>query len=337
MSRVIDLDNLDYTPPAGLSHCHAQSVLAGSALRGYVVRRRAAALRAAAQATVLECRDGVRLLGHVSRQPGASRGCVVVLHGWEGCADSNYVLSAGAALYAAGYDVFRLNFRDHGATHELNEGLFHSCRIDEVVDAVRVISRRHAHGPVRLLGFSLGGNFALRVAMRAPEVLTSVITVCPVLSPRRTMHALDNGLWVYRWHFLKRWRRSLLAKAAAFPDRYDFGDLRRFRTLTETTEHVVRRYTAFPNLDAYLDGYAIVGGALSGLETPSLIITAADDPLIPSDDLADLARGDALAIELLDRGGHCAFLESYGLHSWIDRAVVARFGGHAHAAAPGGL
>lgn len=326
MSRDIDLGAAPYVPPAALRHHHAQSLLSGSIARGFTARRRAAALRAAASGAVLECGGGVRLLGLLSRQPGPSRGCVVVLHGWEGCAESNYVLSAGASLYAAGYDVLRLNFRDHGRTHALNEELFHSCRIDEVVDAVTLVAERHARGPVGLLGFSLGGNFALRVAVRAASgVLTRVIAICPVLNPKRTMHALEHGLWIYRRYFLSRWRRSLMAKARAFPERYDFGNLRRFRTLTETTAHFVQRYTEFPSLEAYLDGYSLVGTALAGLTAPSLIIAAADDPLIPSTDLAALARERALEIELHGRGGHCAFLANYRLESWIDRAVVARF------------
>ena len=31
----------------------------------------------------------------------------------------------------------------------------------------------------------------------------------------------------------------------------------------------------------------------------------------------------ALKIDVLARGGHCAFLEDYGLRSWLDRAVLA--------------
>ena len=120
-----------------------------------------------------------------------------------------------------------------------------------------------------------------------------------------------------------RWRRSLLAKAACFPELYDFGDLRRFPTLTATTEFFATRYACFPDLDSYLNGYAITGNALASLAVPAKIIAAADDPVIPIGDLADLASSPALRIEVFARGGHCAFLEDYGLRSWVDRAVLA--------------
>jgi predicted alpha/beta-fold hydrolase len=229
-------------------------------------------------------------------------------------------------LFAAGYDVFRLNFRDHGDTFALNRELFHSCRIDEVVGAVAEITRRYPADRTFIVGHSLGGNFALRAAARAPAAgisLTKVVAVCPVLRPASTMRALEEGLWVYRHYFLSRWRRSLLAKAACFPELYDFGNLRRFRTLTATTEFFATRYASFPDLDAYLNGYAITGDALARLSVPARLIAAADDPVIPIEDLQDVAATAALSIDVVPRGGHCAFLEDYRLRSWLDRAVLA--------------
>jgi hypothetical protein len=235
-------------------------------------------------------------------------------------------VSAGAALYDAGYAVFRLNFRDHGESFALNRELFHSCRIDEVVGALRTIVARHQAARTFVIGHSLGGNFALRAAARAPGAgiaLTKVVAVCPVLRPHSTMRALEEGLWVYREYFLRRWRRSLLAKAECFPELYDFGDLRRFPTLTATTEFFVTQYAGFADLDSYLRGYAITGDALAGLTVPARLIAAADDPVIPIEDLRDVAVTPALDVEVFPRGGHCAFLEDYGLRSWLDRAVLA--------------
>jgi predicted alpha/beta-fold hydrolase len=311
-----------FDPPAGLRHRHVQSLLAGWPWR----RPRAAGLLAAARDEIVECGAGVRLLGHYSAQPGPAKGLAILLHGWEGSASASYVLSAGGLLYDAGLSVFRLNFRDHGETFALNRELFHSCRIDEVVGALAAIARRYPSERTFIVGHSLGGNFALRAAARAPAAgipVTKVVAVCPVLRPASTMRALEEGLWVYRHYFLRRWRRSLLAKAACFPELYDFGDLRRFPTLTATTEFFATRYARFPDLESYLNGYAITGDALARLTVPTRVIVAADDPVIPIADLADVAVTPALTIDVVARGGHCAFLEDYGLRSWLDRAVLA--------------
>ena len=320
----------DFRAPPGLRQRHVQSLLAAWPLRQQMVQRRARTLVGGARSEILDCGDGIRLLGLYTPTSGPSRGLAILLHGWEGSADATYVLSVGARLQSAGFEVFRLNFRDHGETFALNRELFHSCRIDEVVHAVRAAIAAHPAPRTFVIGHSLGGNFALRVAVRAPAAgieLAKVVAICPVLRPHSTMQALENGLWVYRDYFLRRWRRSLLAKAECFPELYDFGDLRRFATLTATTEFFVKRYTSFADLDAYLSGYAVTGDALSGLSVPARLIAAADDPVIPVADLRDLATPRALDVDVLAHGGHCAFLESYRLKSWLDDAVLEEIGG----------
>jgi len=316
--------------PFGLRHPHLQSLLAGWPLRQQLQRRRARHLLEASRPEILDGGDGIRLLGLYAPARGPSRGLAILLHGWEGSADASYVLSVGARLHDAGFEVLRLNFRDHGETYALNRELFHSCRIDEVVQATRSAIAAHPSPRTFLVGHSLGGNFALRVAVRAPAAgieLAKVVAICPVLRPQSTMRALEDGLWIYREYFLRRWRRSLLAKAACFPDLYDFGDLRRFGTLTATTEFFVTRYTGYPDLDAYLSGYAVTGDALAKLAVPTRLIAAADDPVIPIADIDRLARPPALSVEVLPHGGHCGFLESYRLGSWLDRAVLAELDG----------
>ena len=135
------------------------------------VRRRALPLIAASEELLLDCGDGVKLQAfHASperrgREPG--KRMAVLLHGWEGSTDSTYVMSLGQTLFAAGFEVVRLNLRDHGATHHLNKDLFHSCRLPEVVGAIQALARRFPALPLSLAGFSLGGNFMLRVAAHA--------------------------------------------------------------------------------------------------------------------------------------------------------------------------
>jgi hypothetical protein len=317
-----------FAPPALLRSRHLQSLAPHWPWRRQSIRWQARALVESAESSILDCGDGVRLMGFPSAPRGSSRGLVVLLHGWEGSASSSYILSAGVALLGAGFSIFRLNFRDHGETQALNEGLFHSCRLDEVLNAVIRIREQHGQGCFGIVGQSLGGNFGLRIAARARASgleLDRVIAICPVLEPQSTMRALDDGPWIYRRYFLSRWRRSLAIKAALFPDVYDFGDLGRFRTLAAMTEFFVERYTEFPSLDAYLSAYAITGDVLAPLDVPSRIILAADDPVIPVEDVKSVASPDALELHVLEHGGHCGFVDRLAGPSWVDREIVADF------------
>ena len=114
----------DYRPPRWLRNPHLQSVLGSSALRRRRGLRALAISGAVTAEHIVDGGEGVRLQGFLSQMPGREpRGLVLLLHGWEGSADSSYMRLTAAQLLARGFDVFRLNFRDHGDTHHLNEDL----------------------------------------------------------------------------------------------------------------------------------------------------------------------------------------------------------------------
>ncbi len=318
-----------FAPPLWLRNAHIQSILPSLRLRKPFVARRAARLLAASRELLLDCGDDVWLLGLHSAQAAfdgpASRDLVVLIHGWEGSADSLYLLSLGGCLFERGFDVVRLNLRDHGPTHHLNVDLFHSCRIAEVVGAVARLQSMFPEQRLHIGGFSLGGNFALRVATRAPQrgiSLASAFGVCPVLRPHSTLAALESGWFAYRQYFMLKWRRSLRIKERCFPDRYDFSRLLEIDTITAMTDFMVRHYSEFPDLDTYLSGYAIVGDALAGLSVPSHILFALDDPIIPARDLPDLAQPPCLSLTTTSLGGHCGFIDRPVRESWVDRRVL---------------
>jgi uncharacterized protein len=325
--------DLGFAPPRWLANPHLQSILPSLKLRRPFLASRARALLACADTQIVDCGDGVRLMGHYSSQTAAGRApardLAILLHGWEGSADSLYVLSLGAHLFDLGCDVYRLNFRDHGPTHHLNEDIFHSCRLDEVVGAVRCIQAAIPDRRLTVAGFSLGGNFALRVAARASSAgirLERAVAVCPVLRPHSTMDVLEDGWFVYREYFISKWKRSLRRKQELFPQRYDFTTILAQRSIKAMTEIMVERYSEFRDLDAYLSGYAIIGDVLAKLDVPSHILFSLDDPIIPACDLHELARTPALEITTLPYGGHCGFMDRFNAESWADRQVARSMG-----------
>jgi predicted alpha/beta-fold hydrolase len=284
-------------------------------------------LLAHSEPQIIDCGDDVRLLGYYSRHADAAktaRRLVILLHGWEGSVESNYVLSLGATLFARGCDVFRLNFRDHGASHHLNRELFHSCRLPEVVGAVKSIQQLFAPADLCLAGFSLGGNFSLRVAARASRAgikLRHVVAVCPVVRPQRTMQVLTRTR-IYSNYFVRKWKRSLALKQSSFPDDYDFSDLQALNDLYAMTDLLVRKHSEFADVDEYLTGYSLVHGALASLDIPAHVIASLDDPIIPAEDWAELARIPNLTLELTRYGGHCGFMRGFAQPSWVDETAT---------------
>jgi predicted alpha/beta-fold hydrolase len=315
-----------FRPAPWLRNAHLQSTISSLPPRSWLIRARARELRARAEPWLLECGAGVRLLALYSKAQNAPapRRTAMLLHGWEGGAHALYVQSAGAELLRRGFDVVRLNLRDHGGTQALNRELFHSCRLPEVAGAVAAVAARVAPGRLYLGGFSLGGNFMLRVAAEPapPANLAGVVAISPVLEPDRTLDALEEGLALYHSYFVRRWTQSLRIKARAWPGVYHFEPLLRSRNLRQMTADLVREYTDFPTLTDYLSGYAITGGRLASLSVPAFLLSAADDPIIPIADLERLAPCALLHIRITEHGGHCGFVDRLGAPGYGERFIA---------------
>lgn len=321
----IDLD-ASFRPPRWLRNRHLQSILPSLPARRTWLAPRVAGVVAASEELLIDCGAGIRLQGFrttQARRDPAPR-LAVLLHGWEGSADSLYVLSLAQLLYDRGFDIVRLNLRDHGDTHHLNRELFHSCRLPEVIGALRCLRQLAGGGPLYLAGFSLGGNFVLRVAAQADAALgiAQAIAISPVLDPADTLRALERGWFAYHRYFVGKWTSSLLKKQAAWPGDYDFGGLALGTTLRDMTEGLLCRYTDFPSLESYLEGYSVTGSRLAGLAVPTTIITALDDPIIPARGIGALASSPALRVIVTRRGGHCGFLDHLVAPTWAERRVV---------------
>ena len=320
----------DYQPPRLLRNPHLQSVLGSSSLRR---RRGLHALAASGAVTteyILDGGNGARLQGWHSHVPGREpRGIALLLHGWEGSAESGYMRLTAARLLADGLDVFRLNFRDHGDTHHLNEGLFHSNRLDEVVHAVADMVRRLRVRDLVVAGYSLGGNHALRLGLRASIAglpLRRIAAVCPLVDPAATMTSMEHAPQIYDWYFRRKWRSSLLRKRALFPEQHRYDDATLALDMRGLTAWLAERYAGFERVEDYFDSYSIAGDRLSALDVPASILMAEDDPVIPIEDFRHWRLPAQAELEVARWGGHCAFVENLSGDGFAERWVAERLG-----------
>ena len=328
MSR---LHGKDFRPPWPLTSGHIQTMLSSSGVRRLLLPRAAKTVLQDAEAVVVDGGGGVRLTGaHTAQKTRPqSRGLAVLFHGWEGSVDSTYVLQTGSRLLADGWDIFRLNFRDHGDSHGLNEALFHSCRLDEVVHALGDIAARWSARPMALAGFSLGGNFALRAAMQTSRVgipLSYVLAVCPIIDPGEGLFSLEETApWFYQAYFMQKWRHSLKVKQSLFPQHTYFELAELKQNMRGLTEALVLRHTDFESLEAYLDGYSVAGDALQAMQIPATIMTARDDPVIPVNAFEQLRLPPTIELDIARYGGHCGFIRGWDMTSFTDDYIAARF------------
>jgi pimeloyl-ACP methyl ester carboxylesterase len=115
-----------------------------------------------------------------SRELGGSGPPIIVLHGLLG--SSRNWQSAGAALALRGPRVIALDLRNHGDSPWADE-----CRVTDMVEDVVAWINQAAIAPVHLLGHSLGGKVAMRLAVDHPALVSrlTVVDIAPrVYAPR---------------------------------------------------------------------------------------------------------------------------------------------------------
>ncbi len=326
----------DFNPHPLVRGATAQTVLS-SLVKGdpasVLAGESAVLLDAGPDHTGYEPDGSVRLLGYfnagaATQQGSPSRGLVLTLHGWEGCSHSVYNLMLAKGLLAAGYDVFRLNMRDHGPNVGLNRGIFYSTLLDEVAVAAGRVAEMAGDRPFYVVGASLGGNFALRLAANQAHHpipnLRQVIAINPALDPVRTSRILDRKP-PYRTYFRRRWLNTLRTKQRLFPDLYDFSPLEKMPLLWDMTEWLVRTYRPgdYAGAEAYFNAYAVRPDMLRNLTVPTTVLTAADDPIIPVDDFRAFPKSPMLRTLIQPHGGHVGYIDLPAPHHRLPGLVQA--------------
>jgi len=312
-----------FSPPRYLRNAHLQTVLNSQGPRK--LRARLARRRLASQQLLLQAADGTRLLAELDRAAESGGALTVMLHGWEGSSRSSYMLTTAGRLLDEGYDVLRVNLRDHGESHHLNRELFNSTRSPEVASALQGFVDDQDYERIFICGFSLGASFALRIAADSGKELglQGAVAICPPVDPAHAMQALNTGLFIYERYFFNRWRQSLERKLECFPDLGYGAELAQAKSIDDLNRLLIPQHTIYDSVEAYFAAYAVVGDRLASLALPAAIIAAEDDPIIPVDDFRRIDANEFVDIDIQRFGGHCGFIENLAARSWIEDRLVA--------------
>ncbi len=285
-----------------------------------------------AEDTVIEVAPEARLLVRCHWQPEhRARPAVVLVHGLEGSSESGYVLGTAALAWQAGFSVVRMNLRGCGDGFALSVTPYHSGLSGDVAAVVQAVAARAA--AVYVAGFSLGANLTLKMAAEAgtaaPERLRAVAGISPALDLAACVRALERPRnRFYQAYFVASLKRSFRKRQRLFPDRYRGFSVHGVRSVRAFDERVTAPLFGFAGADDYYRRASALP-LLEGLSRPTLLVAAADDPLVPVDTLDHdaLRRHPRVRLVVTPVGGHCAFLAAggNGHRFWAEAAVVEFF------------
>lgn len=308
-----------FQPSFGLANPHINTILSSSHLRTYALRKSRSVLRASSQEHIMTTPQGVRLQSFYTPAQTESKGLCILIHGWEGSSDSNYIVGTATALLDSGFNVLRLNMRDHGDTHHLNKAPFLAINLEEIEQTIAQCLALYPQQNYYLVGFSLGGNVAARIAATSvAHNLQQVVAVCPPISPAHAVQVVAKQA-IYNRYFAYKWKKSLSKKIQLFPEYTVHSDLLACNDLAELHRLFVPRFSDCADDQAYYARYTLDRNNLPNLYCNLQVVMADDDPVIPVEDVALLPAHKQLKLTRLQQGGHCAFLENWKMECWLDK------------------
>lgn len=263
---------------------------------------------------LIEAPDGDRLeLHHLEGAPGAPR--VVLLHGLEGSRASHYVGGMLSQARARNWGATLLVFRGCGDSPNNARRFYHSGETTDLELVMSTIAARMPATPILLTGVSLGGNVLLKWLGEGSASTRRVRAAAAVSVPfdleagaRRISEGVSR---IYDWSFLRSLRRKALRKLARYPDLFDEPKLVRARNVFEFDDAVTAPVHGFASA---VDYYARASSMsfLARIRVPTLLLSAENDPFLPSAVLERVRRvasdNPHLSIEFVAGGGHVGFV-----------------------------
>jgi predicted alpha/beta-fold hydrolase len=257
--------------------------------------------------------------------------CVVLFHGLEGSSRSHYARRLMHAVAQRGWCGVVVHFR--GCSGEPNRlpRAYHSGDSPEIDWVLRRL-RDYGHPALFAAGVSLGGNALLKwlgeQGSRAAAVVDAAAAVSAPLDLAASNAALSSGFnRIYARHFLRSLIPAALAKERRFPGRIDIRRAQAAATLRAFDDAVTAPLHGFADAGDYYSQCS-AGPLLGSVQTPTLLLHAANDPFLPP---TALPRREhlpaAVTLEVSPQGGHVGFVHGAppGRIDWLPQRLLAHF------------
>jgi hypothetical protein len=205
-----------------------------------------------------------------------------------------------------------MNMRGAGDSARLSARLYNAGLDADLLAVLQVLARRFPR--IGLSGFSLGGSLALltlgRQASRVPAEARALVAVSAPLDLLSCVSALERPLnRGYQGYFVRNLRASYRYRQRLHPHLYAAGLEERIRSVREFDEAVTAPLGGFRDaMDYYTRSSS--GPWLGHIERPTLVLNAADDPMVPLESVRrfPLPGSGNVRLEVLPTGGHVGFV-----------------------------
>jgi predicted alpha/beta-fold hydrolase len=262
--------------------------------------------------------------GHPRHAPVA-----ILLHGLGGSHLSSYMLRCSSRLRARGVRVFRMDLRGCGAGMAIARHPLHAGRSEDAAAVLHFVSQICPGLPIHLIGFSMGANIVLKLAGElgpaAPPHLASVLAVSPPIDLSECTRSIQRGLnRLYDRRFVRSLVRHIRHRTTLVPEMLTRPLVPHPRRLTDFDSLFTAPLAGFADVDDYYTR-ASSGSLLAHIAVPTLIITAASDPIVPVASFERATYSPTTQLVIASCGGHLGYVAAKSTDPdlrWLDWRVV---------------
>ena len=260
---------------------------------------------------------------------GARRLPLLLLHGLTGSEDSYYLRASARHFLRHGHPVLRVNLRGAGPSGTACRVRYCAGSSRDLADVINHLPAGLAEGGVLVMGYSLGANILLKFLGEPATVRTPVRAAVAVSAPIDLGATCRNilrprNLGYHRW-FLAHMKAESLAPGVPLDARARTA-IARARTIYEYDDRFVAPSHGYAGADDFYRRCS-AKAFLDGIEVPTLVIAAQDDPVVPFAPYRDLDWRRAPSVTRLfpPAGGHVGFHGRASRTPWHDRCALQWF------------
>ncbi|MEO0900391.1 MAG: alpha/beta fold hydrolase [Bacteroidota bacterium] len=248
-----------------------------------------------------------------------------LLHGLESSSHGSYILGIGKLLHAAGWDIAAINYRSCSGEINRQMRVYHAGATDDVDFVLQDFVEEYEE--VVLVGFSLGGNLALRYAGEKGTHLhphiKSIVGVSVPIDLAKCSQALDGKAFnaIYVQMFLRSLKEKVKLKMEQFPEMYTLEKLKKIKKIKDFDDMFTGPIAGYKDaMDYYTQ--CSCKTVLANIKVPSLIINALDDPFLMPDKYEEVLKQNPLIESIFTTyGGHVGFSYLGGKISWSEQVI----------------
>jgi predicted alpha/beta-fold hydrolase len=246
----------------------------------------------------------------------------VLLHGLEGSSNSVYIQGLLSIIQRHGRAATVMNFRscalDERGHFIMNKRprLYHSGETTDFDFFINTLKE-----PVVAIGASLGGNVLLKWLGEHPD--QKKVIAAATMSVPYDLEAGSRHLEKTSWgrFYVRRFVITLAKKAALVGGPIDVARASRANTFFEFDEAATAPLHGFAGAEDYWAKSSSIN-YIDKIKTPTLCISAEDDPFLPREVLSRLRPSPSVTLEITPHGGHTGFIGGKPRY-WAEERLVS--------------